>query len=170
MLQVRQSCFETNSSSTHAICIPKGSSAPGNCVFTFRVDRFGWESDEGDACDYLYTALCERYGEDPDKLEEVLNHIREVAAKKHNECEFITPKWSKFSDGTRYLDFDEGYIDHCSELYPLIDELLNDDDLLMSYIGGASVFTGNDNSDDDRIDEIISDYESMGYYVYEKGN
>lgn len=87
------------------------------------------------------------------------------------ECDFIEPKWSKWrNDESRYLDSDDGYIDHCCEFYPLMDELFADEELLVRYLSGAVVYTGNDNCDDDRIDEIIEDYESRGYYVYEKGN
>lgn len=112
-----------------------------------------------------------RYSNDNVKLQEVMNHIRDVCSKYDIDCKFVAPNWSfgRIS-GNRYLDIDDGYIDHASELYPLIDELLADDDLLCRYLAGGEVFTGNDNSDDERIHDIITDYEARGYYVYEKGN
>lgn len=46
--QIRRSCFETNSSSTHAICIAKAdvdkSSFPNHVTFTH--GDFGWENEE----------------------------------------------------------------------------------------------------------------------------
>ena len=46
--QIRRCCFETNSSSTHAICITKADvnkeDLPSNVTFTH--GEFGWENDE----------------------------------------------------------------------------------------------------------------------------
>ena len=171
MLKLRCGCFETNSSSTHAICIPAAGSLGSGYTKRFSVGRYGWENDDADADDYLYTAICERYEDDEEARQAALDKIRAVCAKHNIECDFIEPKWCKLSkDESRYLDSDDGYIDHCCEFYPLMDELFADEDLLYRYLSGAVVFTGNDNYDEDRIDEIIEDYESRGYYVYEKGN
>lgn len=171
MLQVRQSCFETNSSSTHAICIPQVATIGREYTMTFRVGRYGWEEDSDDGADYLYTAICTRYGEDEEELQKALNHIREVLAPYDIKCEFIEPKWSFWRDGSgRYLDSEYGYIDHECEFYPLMDELFSNNDLLVRYLSGSIVYTGNDNCYDNYIDDIVSEYEAKGYYVFEKGN
>lgn len=171
MVKIRRGCFETNSSSTHAICIPQSVNIGRGYTMTFRVGRYGWEEDSDDGSDYLYTAICDRYGEDESKRQEVLNHIREVLAPYDITCEFIEPRWGYCHNGEgRYLDSEYGYIDHCGEFYDLMDELLTNDELLLRYLTGAIVYTGNDNSYDERIDNIINEYEGMGYYVFEKGN
>ena len=171
MRKVRRACFETNSSSTHAICIPQSVNIGRGYTMTFRVGRYGWEEDSDSGSDYLYTAICDRYGEDDDKLQKALNHIREVLAPYDITCEFIEPKWSYWKDDSgRYLDSEYGYIDHSGEFYLLMDELLTNDELLLRYLAGSIVYTGNDNCSDNYIDEIVSDYEARGYYVFEKGN
>ena len=171
MLQVRQSCFETNSSSTHAICIPQSVDVGRGYTMTFRVGCYGWEEGSNDGVDYLYTAICTRYSENEDELQKALNHIREVLTPYDIKCEFIEPKWSFWKDGSgRYLDSEYGYIDHEGEFYPLMDELFANKDLLLRYLAGAIVYTGNDNGYDNRIDDIVSEYEAKGYYVFEKGN
>ena len=59
--QIRQSCFETNSSSTHAICIATDDvlNIPEEIHFGF--DDFGWECDTHSSirakANYLYTCL-----------------------------------------------------------------------------------------------------------------
>lgn len=168
MLQIRKNTFETNSSSTHAICIPATGSLENGYTRRFSVGTYGWEDDTADADDYLYTAICERYENNEEERQEALDKIRAVCAKHNIECDFIEPKWR--NNKSRYLDSNDGYIDHCNKLYPLMDDLFANEDLLYRYLSGAVVFTGNDNCDDDRIDEIMEDYESRGYYVYEKGN
>lgn len=171
MLQVRQSCFETNSSSTHAICIPQVVTIGRGYTITFRVGCYGWEEDSADGADYLYTAICIRYGENEEEFQKALNRIREVLAPYDIKCEFIEPKWSFWKDDSRrYLDSECGYIDHEWEFYPLMDELFSNKDLLVRYLVGSVVYTGNDNGCDDRIDDIVGEYEAKGYYVFEKGN
>ena len=171
MRKVRRSCFETNSSSTHAICIPRSVNIGRGYTITFRVGRYGWEEDSDMGSNYLYTAICCRYEKDDDQIQAVLNHIREVLAPYDITCEFIEPKWSYWKDGSgRYLDSDNGYIDSSEEFYPLMDELLTNDELLLRYLAGSIVYTGNDNCSDNYIDEIVSDYKARGYYVFEKGN
>ena len=61
--QIRRSCFETNSSSTHAICITKADvnkeDLPSHVTFTH--GEFGWEADTYDSPEdkaaYLYQAI-----------------------------------------------------------------------------------------------------------------
>lgn len=56
--QIRRSVFETNSSSTHSICISK---KPVNInterVIGFEIGDYGWENGCVDIKDYLYTAI-----------------------------------------------------------------------------------------------------------------
>ena len=55
--QIRSSVFETNSSSTHSIAIPR--SCDKQNYISFRIDEFGWSFDEVDPADYFYTAIYE---------------------------------------------------------------------------------------------------------------
>ena len=103
MLKIRRGCFETNSSSTHAICIPAVGSLGSGYTKRFRVGRYGWENGDADADDYLYTAICERYENDEEARQAALDKIRAVCAKHNIECDFIEPKWWKWSkDESRY--------------------------------------------------------------------
>jgi hypothetical protein len=68
MLKIRQGVFETNSSSTHSICIAKKAelNIPKHVYFDF--GEFGWECDTlrslSKKASYLYTGLIanERHG------------------------------------------------------------------------------------------------------------
>lgn len=168
MRKIRRECFETNSSSTHAICIPNSKEIGGGFEIIFQAGDYGCEDNHVDQNDYLYTAICELYANDEKKRQEVLNHIREVCSKHNIDCLFVEPRWRNYN-GHRYLDSDYG-IDHYGDLHELIDILMKDENLLERYIAGAQVFTGNDNGGIDRIEEIIADFKEDGYYVFEKGN
>ena len=168
MLKLRKACFETNSSSTHAICIPQFGVLIRKYIL-FSLDCFGWECGEADADDYLYTAICELYGSDAEKFEAILTHITDVCKKYICEVEFSNVKWTE-NGKHRYVDIEYGYIDHVENFKPLLDDLLKDEGLLVAYLSGACVFTGNDNSEEDRIDDIVESYTNMGYTVYEKDN
>ena len=54
--QIRSGVFETNSSSIHSIAIPRSCKAVDSVSFS--IGEFGWEWDEADAANYLYTAIC----------------------------------------------------------------------------------------------------------------
>lgn len=57
MRTIRSNVFETNSSSTHSIAIPK--SCEANNFISFHVGEFGWGWNEVDPADYFYTAIYE---------------------------------------------------------------------------------------------------------------
>lgn len=62
MRQVRQNVFETNSSSTHSICVTKNNILDNKVdEIYFRLDEFGWEysilSTVDEKAAYLYTGL-----------------------------------------------------------------------------------------------------------------
>ncbi len=137
MIQIRNSVFETNSSSTHSICISKKpvKNLPYRVCFT--VDEYGWEEDDVyDTASYLWTAIldCPDEEEHTQKLKDALDRLGVQYVFKY-------PRKSK--DG-RYM---YGGIDHGFECCELIDALLSDDDLLARYLFSDSViYTGNDNS------------------------
>ena len=55
MKTIRSNVFETNSSSTHSIAIPKNCEATN--FISFHVGDFGWGWEEVDPADYFYTAI-----------------------------------------------------------------------------------------------------------------
>lgn len=181
--QIRKGVFETNSSSTHAICISKDNinknSLPEHITFTH--GEFGWEfdthSDTWTKASYLYQAICDC--NDGNERQEKLNKIIELLKKYDITCDFEPDKNTEWGDG---------YIDHAGETYELVDALLCDEDKLIRYLFGESfIITGNDNSDsyNDRMyvnegEEVTEwgNYTNYGelksefdnYEVFEKGN
>ena len=61
MIKVRQGVFETNSSSTHSICIAQTTDYIIPDKVSFSVGEFGWEVDKlsslSEKASYLYTAI-----------------------------------------------------------------------------------------------------------------
>ena len=143
MKQIRNNVFETNSSSTHSICISKAPVTIGKHIF-FHIGEYGWEKACVNTADYLYTAILEQNDSD-----ELLNEFKSILDSHSIEYEFEKPIYSYSKDGTsKWLKY--GYIDHSDETREFIDAVLSDDDLLMRCLFGDSwVYTGNDNQDDD---------------------
>ena len=162
MKQIRRNVFETNSSSTHSICISK---APATTRFKihFRIGEFGWENDCVDTADYLYTAILEQRDSD-----ELLEKLKDMLDSNSIEYKFEKPKYETSSDGS-YKWLAEGYIDHSYDTRDFIDAVLSDEDLLMRCLFGDScVYTGNDNQDCSPsgcniADEIIWEYDGDKY-------
>ena len=161
--QIRNMVFETNSSSTHSIAIPRHCE-PTNYV-NFNTDEFGCGFEEVDAADYFYTAIYETsYTEEElnEKLDRLKNILDEYGID-YNLREPETHIWHDNYENKDYLCLDDGYIDHGYELKEFVDELLNNGDRLVRFISGGLVFTGNDNSDSEgfisRNEEFIEDYD-----------
>lgn len=161
--QIRSSVFETNSSSTHSIAVPKNCSATN--YVSFHTDEFGWSFGEADAADYFYTAIYETsYTKEElnEKLERLKNILDEYGVD-YDLREPATHIWHDDYENKDYLCLDDGYIDHAGELKDFVNELLDNGDKLVRFISRGLVFTGNDNSDRDgyisRYDEFIEDYD-----------
>lgn len=178
-VQIRNHIFETNSSSTHAICISKDHKYPTELPkrIVFYNDSFGWEvhkyNSQKSRASYLYEAIkctCQDRTEALLKIKDVLRHYGV-------DCEFET-------DSDEY-----GGIDHGYDLYDFVSDLLNNEEKLMTYLFGDSfVVTGNDNGygfSDIMYDRLEDEKTSYGvfprysesykskfdkYDVYEKGN
>ncbi len=140
--QIRRSCFETNSSSTHAICITKSdvdkNSLPNHVTFTH--GEFGWEnaeySDLWDKASYLYEAIYDCY--EDNEIKEIINQITETLSNYGISCNFESNK-SRWGGG---------YIDHGGDTIDFVKAVLDDEDKLLRYLFGDSmVITGNDNDD-----------------------
>lgn len=159
--QIRNSVFETNSSSTHSIAISKKPVAIGKSIH-FGIGEFGWENDCVGTTDYLYTAILEQ-----DNREDLLDRLKEILDKYSIEYEFEEPEYIDSESGYKWLD--NGYIDHSNEVREFIFAVLNDEDLLMRCLFGDScVYTGNDNQDPhpagcNIADKITWEYENGKY-------
>lgn len=167
MIKVRKGCFETNSSSTHAICIPDTQRYNLSHI-DFRIGEWGWSVDNPDPENYLYTAILELYGDKDKELHEKLNALKTALNNNGISYSFENPQWS---DGNwRYLE--NGGIDHSGELFTLVEDLLNDESLLLKYLAGAQICTGNDNSDSgyDAPNDLYDTKVSEGWRCYWKGN
>lgn len=161
--QIRNSVFETNSSSTHSIAIPKKCGYPNH--ISFYVGDYGWSFDEVSPIDYFYTALYAT-SETEQECNERIKKLTNILDRYDIEYYFSKPKtdtWHDDYDNTDYFSLEDGYIDHAYELVDFVNELLNDEDKLLRFLYGGLVFTGNDNEDDNgfisRYNEFIEDYD-----------
>lgn len=150
MINIRHGLFETNSSSTHAICIAKKNDdfvIPKHLTFTF--DEFGWDEhfyyNVKDKASYFYTALYNSCDEDIKKnFEDIKNHIYEVLYDAGCECSFEEPNPSQWGNW-----MESGYIDHQNEIDPWLHKMIKNDKLLFRFLFSPNSFivTGNDNND-----------------------
>lgn len=190
--QIRRGTFETNSSSTHAICITKGEYRHNSFShIDFEIGEFGWENDEYDSlynkASYLITAILSF---DKDKAYENLQKLKDILDS--NNIEYTLPElkvdsW-EYGGKTRYYYDIDGYIDHSGETKDFVNDVLSDSDKLFRYLFGNSVIiTGNDNSDGFRDRMYVNEgkeitnwgtytkygglkHEFNNYEVYMKGN
>ena len=129
MFTIRKNVFETNSSSTHSICISKEKPVEKKEVVV-RLGEYGWENNCYDVLDYFYTAVC--LYEREEELEKILKAMG--------------IKLTVINPNAKVLG--EYYIDHYEDLKEFIDAALNNVDLLLRILfSGGDVYTGNDNED-----------------------
>jgi hypothetical protein len=160
----RKGVFETNSSSTHSICIASdfdmaNVESPKKIYFEF--GEFGWEVRKLDTpqekASYLYTALLEL-----NLLEEYTQQIKHYLESNNVKCDFQ----EKPQEG-EYGGYDY-YIEHnVEELVDYVETVCNSEDTLLSYLfsNRSFILTGNDN--DDKDVDINVDYPHLEFY---KGN
>lgn len=166
MIKVRRGCFETNSSSTHAICIPDVSSYVPRHV-DFGIGEYGWSTDDAAPEDYLYTAILCVYGDTDEQLKEKLDQLKQILNDNGISYRFAEPEWY---EGNKYRWLDNGSIDHSDETQELIDDLLADEQLLLRYLAGAEICTGNDNCEYSKASELYDEKVAAGWRCYWKGN
>ena len=149
--QIRSCVFETNSSSTHAICIAKngGYTKPGHIDFTF--EEFGWEVDTYEdvysKASYLITAIFDSSKEYTDEKLQQLKNILDVENITYSIPEPKVKSW-EYDGKTRYYYAIDGYIDHADDTHEFLDAVLSDSEKLMRFLFGDSmIVTGNDNGD-----------------------
>ena len=163
-VQIRQGVFETNSSSTHAICIAKKhefdkSKLPKKLVVP--DCSFGWEPvvyhDAGAKASYLFQTIQYLFWDDADKQRQYNTKICDMLRQYGVECEFELGN--------------DGYIDHGGEgdMRRWIDDMVSDLDALMTYLfGDAVIVTGNDNGYefDDEMHPFLGFHE-LGFRLYD---
>lgn len=132
--QIRRCVFETNSSSTHAICIAKDGYELKDHI-DFHTGEYGWECEEyGDLdnkASYLITAILSMEKEYAD---EKLMQLKSIL--DDNNITYTIPepniKQYKYDGKThRYYDTGYDYIDHVEKLKSWLDDLLLDSDKLL---------------------------------------
>jgi hypothetical protein len=158
---IRRNVFETNSSSTHSLCVTKNNilDQKQDSIY-FSIGEFGWECDTlrspSEKASYLYTAIlvC-------DGMIDCLDSVKSALSNNNIKYKLEEPEYDK-----KYGDLEYGYIDHSSELYDFL-EICNDEDKIMRFLFSSESFilTGNDNCDCDT--DINVDYDHEEYY---KGN
>lgn len=139
MIQVRGGVFETNSSSTHSICIQKKPVDADYSYIVFNTGGYGWSEREVNLGDYLYTAiLCL----DPDGKKGYLSKLKSILDSHCIRYEFEWPEYDE-----KWHDYKDCYIDHYYETAPFVEAMLSDEDLLLRGLFGQDsvVYTGNDN-------------------------
>ena len=165
MKTIRSNVFETNSSSTHSIAIPKNCEATN--FISFHVGDFGWGWEEVDPADYFYTAIYETSNTE-NEVEEKVQKLKDILDSHNIEYYFEDVKTHISSYGNNYyLSLDDGYIDHGNELTDFVNELLNDGDKLVRFLSRGLVFTGNDNSDAEERCFIERDHEYLDDYNWQ---
>lgn len=152
--QIRKSVFETNSSSTHSVCISNTADLILPNDIEFKFGEFGWEYDRlssiAEKASYLYTAL---YAfNDLDYIDE----LKQIFINKGISSTFEDPNGI-------YC----GYIDHNYGLSDFLENIKNDENKLFQFLFSplSFVLTGNDNNEHNI--EINVDYDHIEFY---KGN
>ena len=139
MIQIRRSVFETNSSSTHSICITKNKPDEIPAVCRFGLGEYGWEERQivgKEKADYLYTAImCQK------DHEQLKQRLFEILSSLNIKCEFEEAKRNEYG----WYDF---YVDHGGETRDFIEAVLHSQKRLLRYLFSdeSFVLTGNDNS------------------------
>lgn len=165
MLQIRTGVFETNSSSTHSICIAKnkgiGSLKLPKKIY-FRHGEFGWENriikTAEEKASYLYQAICDNY--DKKEKERIINKLYCNLIEYRVESEFETDEVDRYG-------FAVGYIDHSDDLKKWVEAVMSNRKRLIQYLFSEESFvhTGNDNEERD-----VSIHVSYRHEEYYKGN
>ena len=170
MKQIRRSVFETNSSSTHSICIvtDRNEELHYPTFLHFRCQDFGWEfallSDCEEKAAYLYASIISVYQRDD--VERTKGRIMDMLAEEGIGCEFDTVDYRNYGDGFWGVN---ASVDHGGELLSFVKKTVGNKGRLLRYLFSPKSFvlTGNDNDDTYDETKINVDYKHEEYY---KGN
>lgn len=143
MIQIRQSVFETNSSSVHSLCISKKKpKIPKKIIF--RAGEYAWGPEEADPASYLYSYCLS----DCDKLRTLRDAVEALGV----ECKFVRPGTKRsYIDADKFGDGDEhwGLINQPGDLHDFFYDLMSDRDLLTHFLFSSDsvVYVGSDGQD-----------------------
>lgn len=172
MKQIRKSVFETNSSSTHSICIAKDVELIIPKSIHFEFGEFGWEYNTlrsiSEKASYLYTGLIvQNRNQDTEQIFDTLRNkgIDVTAEKPLTEIRSYTNLDGELVE-YNYSE-NTGYVDHSYKLTNFLNAICQDENKLMNYLFSdlSFIITGNDNEDHDV--DIKVNYEHDEYF---KGN
>jgi len=173
--QIRRGAFETNSSSTHAINIFRGSNYSIPESVTIVPGEFGWENEDydhyEDKLSYLYTwilAKCHSYtfnnatGQYEDHYD--YKKLKDYQYRIKSKLEQADVKEVIFEKNNSEW-YEDGYIDHSEDLFDDdLEAILENYFLDFVFNPTSYIETGNDNSDYD-----VDTNPSADFTIY-KGN
>lgn len=178
MINIRQSTFETNSSSTHSICVCKEDETikiPEKIKIILKDYNyeFGWEYTKWDtpeeklaylilgiiARSYYYTSYMGACAQ----IDKLLNMLKELGVKD------ITISGLEISlyDSKICLSNENSYVDHASELGELIENILTNKEYLKNYLFSYKSFILGGNDNENGYPNINVDYPHIELF---KGN
>lgn len=170
MRQERRCVFETNSSSTHSICITKNrnSELAYPTSLRFRCDEYGWGFERlntpEDKASYLYSSFLSVY--EKKDAEKAKSEIWQMLGSVGVECEFDEAVYHNYDSGTYCVN---ASVDHAGadDHAKFVNSVIRNKGRLLRYLFSEQSFVliGNDNGCDE-ID-IVADYPHEEYY---KGN
>lgn len=162
MIQIRRKVFETNSSSTHALALPKNNIKRKKHI-SFKIGEFGWGFNKENAADYLYTA-CVLWDIYKNPSQFYVEKLTEILDRNNINYDLEQTITRVYYQGTEHAwtSLEKGYIDHFGNLDEFLPYIFESDDRVLNFIFGGLVYTGNDNDDlihgfYDRDKKIIED-------------
>ena len=143
MITIRKGTFETNSSSTHSLAIPKNKLAEYPKHIDFKFGRFGWEFKNRNPANYLYTAIYAYYGAD---AEPYIAQLKEALDSAGVSYTFQEPAFESFDyDDKTYVYISNGNVDHAENLGEFLDLVLSSNENILNFVTSGIALTGNDN-------------------------
>lgn len=155
--KIRRDLFETNSSSTHSICIALEDKLEFPKEINFKFGEFGWKYTTFDSMEdkasYLYTGLYNN-----DRHEDIANIVKILESKDITiTCEKVKKdSWAE-----------SGYIDHSDELTEFLNAICENEENLLSFLFSPLSFINSGNDNDIMDISINVDYNHLEFY---KGN
>lgn len=167
MIKIRKSVFETNSSSTHSICVAHTDDYKVPKKLHFGFGEFGWERrtlrSTKQKANYLYTGLIhnKRSGDAMRVIEQVKSLGVDVTYEPPMYSEVV------YNDRTYQKCNNPGWVDHGDLLTPWLDDIVNNKDHLFRYLFSelSFVITGNDHNEHDVQVNVV-----YPHTVWYKGN
>ena len=156
--QIRTGMFETNSSSVHALIIPKECDEQRHKLYVSHGE-FGWECERYKSPDTLLSYLCQAVYDTADSEARYKHGIKdEKLVREYVEgvlSNFVAPIKEcgidvEFVDNYFACGYENGYVDHARTLVEEeLPGLISNRDKMMRFIFGGELITGNDNDDDE---------------------